>query len=192
MSINSKFQSSLLLRIKLLFGSKWLVDFSAGKTQLVFFDHSSNTGAIDKKMDGAVFEEKSSCKIRGLTFFFKFYWGSYIISIVKTTSKKIGALIRSVKCLSSEAGPYLYKSTIRPCMEYCCHVWAGALPLILEGGPLFILIDCMIVTIPRCYKDVYVSIFFPSTTRLWNSLPVECFLLTNDLNGFRSKINKTF
>ena len=20
---------------------------------------------------------------------------------------------------------YLYKSTIRPCMEYCCHVWAG-------------------------------------------------------------------
>ena len=180
------------MRIKLLFGSKWLVDFSAGKTQLVFFDHSSNTGAIDKKMDGAVFEEKSSCKILGLTFFSKFYWGSYIISIVKTTSKKIGALIRSVKCLSSEAALYLYKSTIRPCMEYCCHVWAGSLPLILEGGPLFILIDCMIVTIPRCYKDVYVSIFFPSTTRLWNSLPVECFLLTNDLNGFRSKINKTF
>ena len=21
---------------------------------------------------------------------------------------------------------YLCKSTIRPCMEYCCHVWAGA------------------------------------------------------------------
>ena len=20
---------------------------------------------------------------------------------------------------------YLFKSTIRPCMEYCCHVWAG-------------------------------------------------------------------
>ena len=148
MSINSKFQSSLLLLIKLLFGSKWLVDFNAGKTQLVFFDHSSNTGAIDKKMDGAVFEEKSSCKILGLTFFSKFYWGSYIISIVKTTSKKIGALIRSVKCLSSEAAPYLYKSTIRPCMEYCCHVWAGALPLILEGGPLFILIDCMIFLSP--------------------------------------------
>ena len=22
--------------------------------------------------------------------------------------------------------PYLYKSTIRPCVEYCCHIWAGA------------------------------------------------------------------
>ena len=28
-------------------GSKWLVDFNAGKTQLVSFDLSKNTGAID-------------------------------------------------------------------------------------------------------------------------------------------------
>ena len=29
---------------------KWLVDFNAGKTQLVSFDRSNNTGAIDVKM----------------------------------------------------------------------------------------------------------------------------------------------
>ena len=29
------------------------------------------------------------------------------------------------------------------------------------------------VTIPRCYKDVYVNSFFPHTARLWNSLPIE-------------------
>ena len=34
------------------------------------------------------------------------------------------------------------------------------------------------VTIPRCYKDVYVNSFFPRTARLWNSLPIECFPLT--------------
>ena len=33
------------------------------------------------------------------------------------------------------------------------------------------------VTIPRCYKDVYANSFFPRTTRLWNSLPIECFPL---------------
>ena len=38
-------------------GSKWLVDFNAGKTQLVSFDRSKNTGAIDVKMDGSVLEE---------------------------------------------------------------------------------------------------------------------------------------
>ena len=46
------------------------------------------------------------------------------------------------------------------------------------------------VTTPRCYKDVYVNSFFPLTGRLWNSLPIECFPLTYDLNGFKSRINR--
>ena len=33
------------------------------------------------------------------------------------------------------------------------------------------------VTIPRCYKDIFVSSLFPHTARLWNSLPMECFPL---------------
>ena len=68
----------------------------------------------------------------GLTFSSKLDWGSYIISIAKTTSKKIGALIRSMKFLSPEVALYLYKSSICPCMEYCCHVWAGAPSCYLE------------------------------------------------------------
>ena len=83
-------------------GKKWLVDFNAGKTQLVLFDWSNNNGSIDVKMDGSVLEEKSSFKMLGLTFSFKLDWGSYIISIAKTASKKIGALIGSIKFLSPE------------------------------------------------------------------------------------------
>ena len=59
------------------------------------------------------------------TFSSKFDWGSYIISIVKFAFSKIGALIRSMKFLSPEVALYLDKSTMRLCMEYCCHVWAG-------------------------------------------------------------------
>ena len=77
-------------------------------------------------MDGSVLEEKSTFKMLGLTFTSKLDWGSYMISIAKTASKKIGALIRSMKFLSPEVALYLYKSTICPCMEYCCYVWAGA------------------------------------------------------------------
>ena len=61
----------------------------------------------------------------GLTFSSKLDWGSYI-SIAKTATKKIGVLLRSIKFLSPEAAQYPYKSTIRPCMEYCCHIFAGA------------------------------------------------------------------
>ena len=38
---------------------KWLVDLNTGKTLLVSFDWSNNTGSIDVKMDGPVLEEKS-------------------------------------------------------------------------------------------------------------------------------------
>ena len=83
-------------------------------------------------MDGSVLDETSSFKMLGLTFSSKLDWSSYIISIAKTASKKIGALICSMKFLSSEVALYLYKSTISPCMGYCCHVWAGAPGCYLE------------------------------------------------------------
>ena len=68
-----------------------------------------------------------------LNLIYKTLWtGTGIISIAKTTSKKIGALIHFIKFLSLEVALYLYKSSIQPCMEYCCHVWAGALNCYLE------------------------------------------------------------
>ena len=209
-------------------------------------------------MDGSVLEEKTSFKMLGLNFSSKLDWGSYIVSIAKTASKKIGVLICSMKFLSPEVALYLYKSTIRPCMEYCCHVWAGAPSCYLElldklqkrryketdiqicrtvGPSLAASLEPLAhhrnvaslslfyryyfgrcsselaelvplpysrgrstrysdrlhdfsVTIPRCYKDVYVNSFFPRTAKLWNSLPIECFPLTYNLSGFKSRINR--
>ena len=227
-------------------GKKWLVDYNAGETQLVSFDRSNNNGSIDVKMNGSIPEEKSSFKMLGLTFSSKLDWSSYFISIAKTASKKIGALICSMKFLSLEVALYLYKSTTRPCMEYYCQVWAGAPSCYLElldklqkrtcrtVGPsptasLEPLAHCrnvaslslfyryyfgrcfselaqlvplpfsrkrstrysdrlhdFFVTIPRCYKYVYVNSFFPRTARPWNSLSIECFPLTYYLSGFKS------
>ena len=52
-------------------GRNWLIDFSAGKTQLVLFDHPYNSGAIDVKIDRSVLEEKLSFKMLGLYFWSK-------------------------------------------------------------------------------------------------------------------------
>ena len=46
------------------------------------------------------------------------------------------------------------------------------------------------VTIPRCYKDVYVNSFFPCIARLWNSVPVKCLPLNYDLSCFESRIKR--
>ena len=71
-------------------------------------------------MEGSFLEEKSYFKMLGLTF------------SSKTASKKIGPLIRSMEFLSPDVALYLYKSTIHPCMEYCCNIWAGAPGCYLE------------------------------------------------------------
>ena len=62
-------------------------------------------------MDRSVLEEKVSFKMLRLTFSSKLDLGSFIISIAKTASKKIGTLIRFMKFAL-----YLCKSTLGPCM----------------------------------------------------------------------------
>ena len=97
-----------------------------GKLSCFRLTQSHNNGSIDVKMDGSVLEEKSTFKMLGLALSSKLDWGSCIISIAKSASKKIGAVILSLKFLFPEFALYLYKSTICPCMEYCCHLCAGA------------------------------------------------------------------
>ena len=86
----------------------------------------------------------------GLIFSSKLDWGSHIICIAKTASKKI---IPSLKFLSSEVALYLYKSTNWPYMECCCHIWAGA---------------------PSCYLELLDKLrkwtFSPSFSTLYESL----------------------
>ena len=130
LQLTSKLESDLWDTVD--WGRKWFVDFNAGKTELVSFEWSYNNGSIDVKMDMFVLEQKSSFRMLGLTFSSKLDWGCYIISSAKTASKKIGTLIRFMKFLSPEVALYLYKSTIRPYMEYCCHIWAGASSCYLE------------------------------------------------------------
>ena len=67
-------------------------------------------------------KKKSSFKMLVLTFSSKLDWVSYIISITKIASEKMGSLTRSIEFLSPEVALHLYKSTICSCMEYCCHV----------------------------------------------------------------------
>ena len=154
--------------------------------------------------------------------------------------------------VSPEVALYLYMSTIWPCMEYCCHVWAGAPSCYLElldklqkwicrtvGPSLAVCLEPLahrrnvaslslfyryyfgrcsselaqlvplpysrgrstpcsdrlhdfFVSIPRCYKDVHVNSFFPHTTRLWNSLSIECFPFTYDLSGLSLELTNIF
>ena len=51
----------------------------------------------------SVLDEESSFKMLELSFYSKLNWSSYTVSIAKTASKKIGALISYVKFLFPES-----------------------------------------------------------------------------------------
>ena len=70
-------------------GSGLLIDFNAGKTPLVSFGWSNNTGAIDVKMEGSVLEEKSSFKMLGLTLSSRLIWALTLSLLLKIPSKKL-------------------------------------------------------------------------------------------------------
>ena len=53
------------LRDTVDWGKKLLVDFNAGKTQLVWFDWSNSNRSVDVKMGKSILEEKSSFKMLG-------------------------------------------------------------------------------------------------------------------------------
>ena len=116
-----------------------------------------------------------------MSFSSKLDWDSCIISIAKAASKKIGALIRSMKFLSPEVALYLYKSTRRLCMEYCCHVWAGTPSCYLE------LLDKLQKQICRTVDPSLAASLEP-LTQPWNvaslSLFCRCYFVRYYLNCF--------
>ena len=82
-------------------------------------------------MGGSILEEKSSFKMLGLTFSSKLDWGSYIISVAKIASKKIGALICSMKFVWAGA-PSCYLDLLDKLQKRICRIVGPSLAASLE------------------------------------------------------------
>ena len=86
-----------LLNLNLIYetldwGKKSIVDFNAGKTELVLFDQSNNNGSIDVEMDGSVLAEKSSLRNNqdaGVDLFFLNWIGALTLSLLLKVPSRI-------------------------------------------------------------------------------------------------------
>ena len=54
------------------------------------------------------------------------------MNIAKQASKKLDFLHRCKSFFNAQQLCLMYKSFIRPCMEYCCHVWGAAAKTTLD------------------------------------------------------------
>ena len=126
-------------------GRKWLVGFNAGKSQLVLFEQCNDTGAVDVKMDGPVLEEKSSLKMPRLSFSCRLDWALTLSLLLKLPPRK---MVNFGRCLSELAQQVPLPHSRRRSNRYSDRF------------------RDFTASIPRCYKDAYVSSFFRRTVRL--------------------------
>ena len=135
--------------------------------------------------------KEAMVSFRGMYKNFEYLWVSFFIN-VKVVSKKCTRFPSFTLLLD-------YGKSIARFGLFWMH-WFGRcsselaeLVLLLDsrGRSTWILRESIIfVTVPWCYKDVYISSFLPHTARLWNSLHAGCFLLICGLNNFHSRVNR--
>ena len=59
-------------------------------------------------------------------------WNEHILTMAKNASRKLGFLNRSRKVFDSKQVLQIYKTFIRPCIEYCSQVWGGGCVTVLK------------------------------------------------------------
>ena len=136
-------------------------------------NRSNYFGAIDMKMNGSVFDEKSSFKMQNFC--------SFTCCLLST--------------LSSSSKYSQFNSLSRYNIGRCLCELFELVPLPHSRGRVTCYPNWFhdsLVIIPKCYNGVYVNSFFPDTARLWNYLSTESFPLTYDVSNFKSRPNKHF
>ena len=108
-------------------GSKWQVSFNPSKTQSILHSRLKEDGVqYNIQITDNRVQQCNTISLLGLTISNDLSWKSYIQSVSKQAAQRIGSLYRACRYLPPQTVLYLYKATIRPLMEYCCHLWAGA------------------------------------------------------------------
>ena len=80
------------------------------------------------KFSGLAVEEVGVLKLLGVTFDKHLFYGPHLQRIALRAPQRIGFLRKSFKVLDTPGRFAAYKGFVRPMLEYCPLVWAGAAP----------------------------------------------------------------
>ena len=102
------------------------VSFNQSKTKQAVISRKRNQNFPAVFMNGDELDTSASFTQLGLSLSSNLTWKTHIHSLAKHASQKLGFLARARGFFSSSHLLSIYKSQIRPSLEYCSHVWGGA------------------------------------------------------------------
>ena len=109
---------------------KWdkdnLVLFNQSKTKQAVISRKLNQNFPSVLMNGDELDTLTSFTQLGLSLLSNLTWNTYIHFLAKHASQKLSFLTRACGFFSSSHNLTIYKSQIRPSLEYCSYVWGGA------------------------------------------------------------------
>ena len=104
-------------------GTHNLVKFNTSKTQLLTIFLSNTPSNFPVTFEDSEIPPLNSVNILGLQISSSLSWRDHIIQIAKSASKQLGVLFRCKQYFYSAQLFKLYTGFIRPCLEYCSHIW---------------------------------------------------------------------
>ena len=107
-------------------GRKNLVLFNPTKTQVCAFTAKKDPFVIAPQFQGVLLHISESIGILGVEISSKVQFGSHLVDKAKLASNKLGILNRARRYFTPSQRLVLYKAQVRPHVEYCSHLWAGA------------------------------------------------------------------
>ena len=100
-----------------------MVKFNSSKTQCTIFSLKHSSFEPNLLFNNINLTPNDNLYMLGLLFSSDLTWKPHITQLAKSASQKLGVLFRFRNYFNSRQLLTLYVGTIRPCMEYCSHVW---------------------------------------------------------------------
>jgi hypothetical protein len=114
------------LDIIVAWGRSNAVQFNPAKTKLMIINLLRTLPDIDLSLEQTSLPLNDHLEVLGVKVGQSLSWRNHLLSLVSSAARKLGALFRVSRFFPASQLLKIYKANIRPCIEYCSHIWGGS------------------------------------------------------------------